>query len=335
MASSTGRWASTSGRFEFCERALRTGGSELEKASFHQNIGNGYFNLGQFSLAIESFKRAFVVKNRHNEWRGIALCNMNLGNSYGSMGDFARALEFHTEALAAAKAHADPVVEAQCHLNLGSTYVQTGDDASKAQRHYSTGLALAETLYSLDLMRKAHLHLAQYHYSFRGDKAKAYDHCQDVLSLSERAGAGLVEDMNRLAFATTSVGVLDILIPTCWELKGPEEAWSGLERSKAKALRELLRTTPLDPKDHRRSSGRSSLNVSPVYSARSEHFRFRSRLAISPDQSPGTLRIYSHSWRTFTASWNSMILNIRRFAEVRNAPARPSPPQSAVRKRRY
>ena len=116
---------------EFCERALRTGGSELEKASFHQNIGNGYFNLGQFSLAIESFKRAFVVKNRHNEWRGIALCNMNLGNSYGSMGDFARALEFHTEALAAAKAHADPVVEAQCHLNLGSTYVQTGDDASK------------------------------------------------------------------------------------------------------------------------------------------------------------------------------------------------------------
>jgi CHAT domain-containing protein/tetratricopeptide (TPR) repeat protein len=230
----------------YCLRAVQHDIPRVERASCLQNIGNAHFNLDELPQAAEYLEQALELKTELQDWRGIALCNMNLGNVRGQSGDPARALQHHRAALDLAERFEDRYIAAQCHLNLGVTLVLL-QRLDEAMREFEDSQAIGEDLCSAVLCVQSHSNLAMLARSYLQEPKRARVHCLKALTYSNEAGKAMIEDTNRLALASKAAPIFDTLIPVELDLHGSEEAWRALERSKARALVDLMRSSDVRP----------------------------------------------------------------------------------------
>ena len=72
-----------------------------DTAMSYNNIGNVYYNLGDYNEALEYFNKALEIKKEvlGEKHANIASSYLNIGNLYYKLGDYKKALKYHNKAL--------------------------------------------------------------------------------------------------------------------------------------------------------------------------------------------------------------------------------------------
>lgn len=101
-----GRKAAQKGDFPTALKAFETGLAQAQSfqnermtAQFLANIGNLYYNLGQFERALDYHRQALELRKKAGNDSAIAASLANIGNVCNKLGQFDQALDYHQQAL--------------------------------------------------------------------------------------------------------------------------------------------------------------------------------------------------------------------------------------------
>jgi CHAT domain-containing protein/tetratricopeptide (TPR) repeat protein len=231
------------------KKALEMTNRPSERANALQNIGNGYFNLGEFQRSLEYFETALDINERLEEFRGILLCSMNMGNALGSLGQLEKAIQYQERALEVSRHTGDRYNASLCLSNLAQSLFSSGD-AETALERFQEARDLARKILAVHLESHAEFGLARIFREGFKDLETSYEHCVRAVALGEALTSGLSLQDSKIGFFGSMSAAYEYLLECCLELDGrEEEAFSVLERSKSRSLVEMLSTGPIRPKN--------------------------------------------------------------------------------------
>jgi CHAT domain-containing protein len=108
------------------------------------NMALFYWSLGDYTKAIETYQKAFLIFEKAGVKSGMVQTLTNVGNIYSDgMGDFNEALEYFKKAVALAEQLNDPEELTAPYSGIGTIYSQLGN-YSKAFEYDNKALALCE-----------------------------------------------------------------------------------------------------------------------------------------------------------------------------------------------
>ena len=91
------------------------------------DLGNSYFNLGDFRQAIDLHTQALAIARESGNRDGESAALTNLGFCYLSLGDYRQAIDLHTQALTIARDTGNRDGEGAALSSLGLCYYRLGD----------------------------------------------------------------------------------------------------------------------------------------------------------------------------------------------------------------
>ena len=166
------------------------GKEHLSTAAAYNKIGMVYAKQGDYSKALEYFKKALDICERvlGPDHPSTAMSYNNIGNVYNDQGDYAKALEYHGKALDIRERVLGPdhPNTASSYGNIGVVYDEQGDYA-KALEYYGKALDIRERVLGPDHPDTA----GSYNniglvYDEQGDYAKALENYGKALDIFER-----------------------------------------------------------------------------------------------------------------------------------------------------
>ncbi|MBD1942704.1 tetratricopeptide repeat protein [Coleofasciculus sp. FACHB-712] len=108
-------------------KAWQQNNSESWKfAASLNNLGNAYYSLGQYQLAIDYLQQSLVIAREIGDRNGQAKSLGNLGNAYYSLGKYQLAIDYHQQSIAIKREIGDRNGEAKSLSNLGNAYYSLG-----------------------------------------------------------------------------------------------------------------------------------------------------------------------------------------------------------------
>jgi CHAT domain-containing protein/Flp pilus assembly protein TadD len=108
----------------------------------YTDLGNEYYDLGNYQKAIEFYTKALQIDIQIGDKKGEGADYGNLGNAYDSLGDYQKAIEYQNKRLQIALQIGDKQGEGQVYGNLGIAYYSL-DDYQKAIEYYNKQLKIA------------------------------------------------------------------------------------------------------------------------------------------------------------------------------------------------
>jgi len=99
------------------------------------NLGLGYKNLGEYRRAIEYYEQQLQIARETNDRRSNANALGNLGNAYSYLEEFRRAIEYHEQSLHVLREIKDRRGEGQVLGNLGIAYDSLGEYRRAIEYH--------------------------------------------------------------------------------------------------------------------------------------------------------------------------------------------------------
>ena len=94
-------------------------GDKHEDSNTNGNLGNAYYNLGDFKKAIEYHNRSLKIAKKVGDKHGEGNAYGNLGYAYCHLGDCKKAIGYHNLHLKIAKEVGDMHGEGSAYGNLG------------------------------------------------------------------------------------------------------------------------------------------------------------------------------------------------------------------------
>jgi len=125
-----------------------TGFPDFELKCLRQ-MGLTYWQMGRFTLFLESNKKGLEISNRINHKIEKGRCLNNIGVYYHKQNDYSLALNYYENALSFIKAMDDQPTEAECLSNIGILYRDIGN-LTKAQQYLSSALELDKIVGDID-----------------------------------------------------------------------------------------------------------------------------------------------------------------------------------------
>ncbi|MBD1935217.1 MULTISPECIES: tetratricopeptide repeat protein [Cyanophyceae] len=105
------------------------------------NLGNAYYSLGQYQLAIGYYQQSLATTRKIGERKGEANSLIGLGNAYDSLGQYQLAIDYYQQSLAIFPKIGDRNGEAKSLANLGNAYDSLGQ-YQLAIGYYQQSLAI-------------------------------------------------------------------------------------------------------------------------------------------------------------------------------------------------
>ncbi len=109
------------------------------------NIGNIYFEQGDYTTANKKYEKAYKIFLRKKDLKGQAKALNNLGNTYNYQGNYKAALENYFSALEIENEKRNPKGEAICQNNIGILFHKLNKD-TEALRYFTNALQLYDSL---------------------------------------------------------------------------------------------------------------------------------------------------------------------------------------------
>jgi two-component system, sensor histidine kinase and response regulator len=108
-------------------------------------LGNSYYALSAFELALENYLRAYSIREAIQDKKGMSFTLSNIGNVYSDQLDYDKALDYNLKSLALKKEIGDQRSIATSYNNLGNVYsgLRQYDEAMK---YYNDALAIFTAL---------------------------------------------------------------------------------------------------------------------------------------------------------------------------------------------
>lgn len=164
--------------------------SELDnraiEATFFNDIGVIYRNLGDYSIAVEYLQRALAIRERHNDRAGMGQTLHNLAVVDRLRGDYAAALSALQRALAIVREREDFQGKAFVLNSLGETYRGLGQ-YRQAIAQFEQALAIARQ-HDIPLLEAAILSNLGASYDDIGNERRAIDFYRQGLQRSRAIG---------------------------------------------------------------------------------------------------------------------------------------------------
>ncbi len=201
-------------QFQQALQLYRQEGNRLGEANALSGIGDVYYNLGEYPLALKAYGQAWELYQRLGDRKGGATVLNNIGAIYDAQRQYPEALKFYEQALKLRREARDLAGEGITLNNLAGVYLNQGD-YDKALKEYNAALKVrwlmgdrrgeATTLNNIGFVCHR---TAQYHHS-QGNLEKtrewyqsAIEHYQSALAIRRMLGdrVGEAATLNNLGF---------------------------------------------------------------------------------------------------------------------------------------
>ena len=161
-------------------------GEKDEEGRAQENMGNGYYSIGQYPNAIECYTKHLRIAEELRDNGGVGRAHANLGKAYGNIGQYANAIECYTKHLRIAEELGDNGAVGRAHSNLGKAYGKIGQ-YQKAFECHRKHLEIAEELGDKGGVGDAHANLGIL-YDGIGQYQKAIEYHRKHLEIAEEFG---------------------------------------------------------------------------------------------------------------------------------------------------
>jgi hypothetical protein len=133
-------------------------------------------------------------------------------------------------------------LQAECLSNLA--YLYGFKNFGKEVRNYKKALGISKEIEDIELQRVLTMQLSLLYFN-RGKLKTAYNYCKNSIELSELVAGGLLEDEHKVGFYSISSNAYECMVEICIKLNRDKEALEYCERSKSKALVDILSVSEL------------------------------------------------------------------------------------------
>lgn len=142
-------------------------------------IGRAYFSLGNMEMAIVYQLKRLSIAEEVGDKVGQGRACTHLGRAHHSLGEFSKALEYYQKRLSIAEEVEDKAVLGGAHANLGIAYQSLGD-FNKAIEHHKLDLGIAENVEDKVKQGRACANLGVAYHSLGHFKTALEYHQQDL-----------------------------------------------------------------------------------------------------------------------------------------------------------
>ena len=180
--------------------------SPVRRALHLVSLGKCSSWLGEYSTAIENFKRAMTIAHEIPDRRLEGSCLGGIGVCFFNLGDYTAAIENHRQALGIAREILDREQESAWLLNLGNCYLDLGDYPA-AIESYTQGLGIACDIDHRGLESACLGNLGVCYFSV-GDYPEAVESFEHALGIARDTGDRQLEGncLGNLALFDPSLG---------------------------------------------------------------------------------------------------------------------------------
>ncbi|MHA7130311.1 tetratricopeptide repeat-containing sensor histidine kinase [Algoriphagus namhaensis] len=169
----SGDWSKAIDVYKKAIESAEKEGIPQQKAMLFNNLGSAYDNLGLYDSAVLAFEKVEQVSREADLELGIMMAKSNLGSVYHSMGQNAQAAEAYGEALIISQRGNYTRNTATILIGLGDAYAGL-EKWKLAEEYFQKGLAIAEEIQSWPLLEDGFAGLAEV-YELRKDYPRALD----------------------------------------------------------------------------------------------------------------------------------------------------------------
>lgn len=124
------------------EKVLKNQSNDTNKAGDFNGLGNRYFQLGDYPIALECYFKALTIAKETGSKKSMAAALGNLGNIYCKQGNYPQALEYYFKALSTAQEIGNKKSMASHLSNIGIVYEEQGNYPQALEYNFkSLGIA--------------------------------------------------------------------------------------------------------------------------------------------------------------------------------------------------
>ncbi len=210
-----------------------------DRAHLFANLGALYRRLGDPYKALDIYRAAQKLYSEQHDAGGELTVTKNIGIVYAlDMEDFAQAKQFFRSAISLAKKANNRREEMQAHLYLGETLFRSRDFAN-ARSEFSASKSLAAELGTAEEQWKSLYGDGRIEEQM-GNLSRAESDYREAIALIEKTRSQLQLAALRSEFFADKREAYDALIGLLMHRNDAEEAFSFLERSRARNFQDSL-----------------------------------------------------------------------------------------------
>ncbi len=160
--------------------------SDKGKGYAHNNIGQVYLRLGQYSKALEAYEKALSVKKKISDVKGEGASISGIGSVYYAQGNYTKALEYFERHLEISRKINDANGQGNALNNIGMVSQSLGQ-YPRALKHYEQSLEIKKKLGDVRGEGTA-LNNIGYVYIVLGEYPKAMEYFEQSLKNRQSTG---------------------------------------------------------------------------------------------------------------------------------------------------
>ncbi|MCS7086495.1 MAG: tetratricopeptide repeat protein, partial [Bacteroidia bacterium] len=135
LGCAAGALRAQSDKIDSLEKVVARAGEDTVKARSLCRLCRELSGRGRLDEALKQGTAGLKLAQKLKDEKGLALCFHNLGNVYYNQGDYTRATEHYLKSLEIRQRIGDPKGMASCHNNLGVAYSDQGDYARATEHY--------------------------------------------------------------------------------------------------------------------------------------------------------------------------------------------------------
>jgi CHAT domain-containing protein/tetratricopeptide (TPR) repeat protein len=220
-------------------------GNKGGKASTLGGIAQSYQNQGQYQKAVESRQKALALFEEIGAKSEIVRSLNELGALFYALGDLNQALDYYQKSLKLNESLNNNEQMSQTFLSIAGIQLSRGDfenalkNADQAKSYYEKLTGFADNW-------KLYLTFAQAYHGL-GRTTEARQNFEKAVSVIENLRTNLVgNEQERQRYFADKISAYDFLIDFLVSQKNPVEAFAYAERTKSRALLDVLQNGKVD-----------------------------------------------------------------------------------------
>jgi CHAT domain-containing protein/Tfp pilus assembly protein PilF len=230
----------------YYERALEIAKKIRDKrleATSYISLGYACNSTSNVDKAILYLRRALQMTKKLNDRAGAARSYVFLGDAYRSLFKYKISIDCYNAALAITKESEMKSIESNCYINLGMIYYNL-QDYQKSLFFSNRALSIKKKIGDLHGQSLSNKTLGASYIEVK-KLNKAFIHLKESIRLSETIGSSVIQEKNKIGYYGISSNAYEYIIGLCLQTNRYSDALDYAERSRSKALLDVLKKTDI------------------------------------------------------------------------------------------
>jgi CHAT domain-containing protein/Tfp pilus assembly protein PilF len=228
------------------ERALEIAKKIRDKrleATAYVSLGYAFNSISNVDKAIVYLRRSLQMTTKLNDRRGVAHSYVFLGDAYRSLFKYNLSIDCYNAAIAVTKEIGLKSTESNSYINLGMIYYDI-QDYQKSIYFARRALSIKNRIGDLHGQSLSNKILGASYIQVK-KLNEAFIHLKESIRLSETIGSSVIQEKNKIGYYGISSSSYEYIVGLCLETNRYSDALEYAERSRSKAILDVLKKTDL------------------------------------------------------------------------------------------